>query len=93
LDDALSAARAALVAELRAAHTAQRGVPHSLEPTTRAFARASRAAGIDIAEVLIEVKALVRGQVAADEPLFTPKVVGWTVAGYFTGTGRKPEGS
>jgi hypothetical protein len=93
LDNAVSAARAALVAALQAAFTAQRGVPHSLESAARAFARASREAGIDVAEVLIEVKALIRDQVAADEPLFTPKVVGWTVAGYFTGTGRKSEGS
>jgi hypothetical protein len=95
LEDAVSAARAALVAALQTAHSARRGVPHSLEFPVRAFARASREAGIDVAEVLIEVKALVRRQVAADEPIFTPKVVGWTVAGYFAGTGRNPnaEGS
>lgn len=86
-DDGASAARARLLAALHAARDARRGVPDTLQFEVRAFARASREAGLSIAELLIEVKELIRTQMGADEPLFTPKVVGWAVAGYFAGTG------
>ena len=82
-----------LVDTLTAARHARRGVPAALEPVARAYAREQREAGRDIARVLVDVKALVRDLLGDDEPLFTPKVVGWTVAGYFAGTrGRRDEG-
>jgi hypothetical protein len=87
-DDVASAARARLLAALHTARDARRGVPDTLESEVRAFARASREGGLSIAELLIEVKGLVRANMGADEPLFTPKVVGWAVAGYFAGTGQ-----
>ncbi|MFL5607420.1 MAG: hypothetical protein ACJ8AD_13305 [Gemmatimonadaceae bacterium] len=87
-DDVPSAARARLLTALSAAREARRGVPDTLEPEVRTFARLSREHGLSVAEVLIEVKALIRAHVGADEPLFTPKVVGWAVAGYFAGMTR-----
>jgi hypothetical protein len=87
-DDASTAARARLLAALGAARDARRGVPETLEQDVRTFARLSREHGLSIAELLIEVKELVRAHVGLDEPLFTPKVVGWAVAGYFAGTKR-----
>jgi hypothetical protein len=87
-DDVPTAARARLLAALGAARDARRGVPETLEPEVRTFARLSREHGLSISEMLIEVKALVRAHVGVDEPLFTPKVVGWAVAGYFAGTAR-----
>jgi hypothetical protein len=87
-DDGPTAARARLLTALTAARDARRGVPKTLEAEIRTFARASRDAGLSISELLIEVKEIVRAQMGADEPLFTPKVVGWAVAGYFAGANR-----
>jgi hypothetical protein len=87
-DDAPSAARARLLTALSAARDARRGVPETLEQEVRRFAQLSREHGLSISELLIDVKALVRAHVGADEPLFTPKVVGWAVAGYFAGSAR-----
>jgi hypothetical protein len=87
-DDAPSAARARLLIALSAARDARRGVPETLEPEVRRFAQLSREHGLSISELLIDVKALVRAHVGVDEPLFTPKVVGWAVAGYFAGSAR-----
>jgi hypothetical protein len=84
-DEGASAARARLRTALSAARDAQRGVPLTLEDDVRTFARLSRDAGRSISELLIEVKEMVRAQTDTDEPLFTPKVVGWAVAGYFSG--------
>jgi hypothetical protein len=39
-----------------------------------------------IEPALIEVKALVRELTGSDAPIFIPKVVGWTVAGYCADT-------
>jgi hypothetical protein len=78
-----------LIDALRAAHGAGRGLPAGLEPLVRAYARAQREAGAVIGAVLVDVKALVRDNTGRDEPIFTPKVVGWTVAGFFEGTGSK----
>ena len=83
-----SAARARLLTALNAARDAGRGVPATLEQEVRTFAQLSREHGLSISELLIEVKELVRAHVGVDEPLFTPKVVGWAVAGYFAGTKR-----
>jgi hypothetical protein len=84
----VDALRATLVEVLRSAHAASRGVSPAVEPAVRAHARAMREAGISIAQTLVEVKSLVREHTGHDEPIFTPKVVGWTVAGYFDGTSR-----
>lgn len=81
-------ARVKLLDALAAARDARRGVPGALEAEVRYFARLSRETGSSIAELLIDVKEMVRSQMGADEPLFTPKVVGWAVAGYFSGTSR-----
>jgi hypothetical protein len=37
----------------------------------------------------VEVKDLVRVHTGQDDPIFTPRVVGWTVAGFFQRTVRK----
>jgi hypothetical protein len=80
--------RAALIDALRTARAAGRGVSPELEEQVRAYARAQREAGLLIEQVLIEVKGLVRDATGEHEPVFTPKVVGWTVAGYYHGTRR-----
>ena len=81
--------RVQLIAALTAAHQARRGVPLSLESVVREYARECREAGAEIGRVLVDVKGLVRERMAADEPVFTPKVVGWTVAGYFSASGSR----
>jgi hypothetical protein len=78
---------AQLIEALRAAHVARRGLPGGLESLVRTYARAQREAGTTIGALLVEVKALVRDNTGRDEPVFTPKIVGWTVAGFFEGTG------
>ena len=83
----------ALVAALRAAAELSRGVPADLEAIVRAFAVEEREAGKRVEEMLLDAKALVRDTTGRDEPLFTPKVVGWSVAGYFSGRpGRRNSG-
>jgi hypothetical protein len=79
---------ARLVAALKAAHDARRGLTPELQPVVRAYGRARREAGESVGRVLIEVKRLVREHATADEAVFTPKIVGWTVAGFFEGTDR-----
>lgn len=79
---------AQLADSLRLAHAARRGVPPDMEATVRAYARAQREAGADIGRVLVEVKALVRANTGSDEPIFTPRIIGWTVASFFHGTSR-----
>jgi hypothetical protein len=78
--------RVQFIAALREAHAAGRGPTPGLEKAARTHAHARREAGTNIEHVLIDVKALVREHTGRDEPIFTPKVVGWTVAGYFAGT-------
>jgi hypothetical protein len=51
-----------------------------------------RTAGSGIGQVLVQVKDLVRAHSGYDEPIVTPKVVGWTVAGFFYGTSPKDAG-
>ena len=51
-----------------------------------------RVAGENIGQTLVQVKDLVRAHTGYDEPIFTPKVVGWTVAGFFEGTKRRDVG-
>jgi hypothetical protein len=86
--EALSALRAQLAAQLDEAHRARRGVPPALEAHVRAYAHAQRVASVPIERVLVDVKALVSERMAADTPVFIPRVVGWTVAGYFDGATR-----
>lgn len=83
-----AALAAQLVEELGEAHAARRGVPAALEATVRAYARSQREAGVDVGTFLIGVKELVRVTTGADEPLFTPRIVGWAVAGFFSGSAR-----
>jgi hypothetical protein len=80
-----------LVEALIAARAARRGVPASLERVVRGYARERREGGADIGRVLVEVKSIVRQLMGDDEPVFTPKVVGWTVAGYFASTGTEQD--
>jgi hypothetical protein len=78
---------AQLVEALRLAHAARRGVPLGMETLVRAHARAQRTSGANVGRMLVELKELVRANTGDDEPLFTPRVVGWAVAGFFEGTG------
>ena len=78
---------AQLADALRLASEGRRGLPAALEETVRAFARGRRLSGRTVGETLVEVKALVATHAGRDELVFTPKVVGWTVAGYFEGSG------
>jgi hypothetical protein len=73
---------------LEAAGKAGRGVTTELEGAVREHARARREAGEPISRVLIDLKTLVRAYIGRDEAIFTPKVVGWAVAGYFAGTSQ-----
>jgi hypothetical protein len=88
----LGAARAAFIDALRSAHAVRRGITPEVETTVRAYARAMRVAGENIGQALVQVKDLVRAHTGYDEPIFTPKVVGWTVAGFFEGTSTKDVG-
>lgn len=85
LDD-VRAARAELADALSEAHLANRGVPAGMEDLVRTHARMSREAGMLIEDVIRDVKALIREHAGMDELIFTPKIVGWTVAGYFKGS-------
>jgi len=67
-------------------------VPPALEAQVRAYALAQREASVPIERVLVDVKALVSERMAADTPVFIPRVVGWTVAGYFDGATRSASG-
>lgn len=84
--EAQSALRAQLIARLDEAYRARRGVPASLEPHARAYAHAHRVAGTPIERVLVDMKALVAERALEDAHLFIPRIVGWTVAGYFDRT-------
>jgi hypothetical protein len=77
--------REQLILALEAAAEAKRGVPPELQLIVRAFARAERLQGAEIGSVLVTVKKLVEMHAGADAIVFTPKVVGWTIAGYFYG--------
>jgi hypothetical protein len=84
-----AAARAAFIEALRSAYTVRRGATPQVEATARAYGRAMRVAGENIGKALVLVKDLVRAHSGYDEPIVTPKVVGWTVAGFFEGTSPK----
>jgi hypothetical protein len=79
----LPPARTRLIDALDDAHRAHRGVPASLEPVVRMFARAERAAGTPVERVLVDLKQLLAETVHADADLFAKRVVGWAVAGYY----------
>jgi hypothetical protein len=85
-DDPVRALRAELIAAIMTAHAARRGDPRPIEPLIRTYAKSQREAGVSVALVLIEVKALLRDHAGRDSAAFTPKLVGWTVAGYYAGT-------
>ena len=84
--DELEVLTARLGEALASAQRARLGLPSDLESLVRTYARAHRDAGSNVGAVLIEVKALVRDHAGFDAPIFTPKVVGWTVAGFYAGT-------
>jgi len=63
-------------------------VTPAVEIAVRAFARAMREADMAIGTALVEMKTLVHAHTGHDEPIFTPKVVGWAIAGYFAGAGK-----
>ena len=77
--------RAALAASLGEAARGARGLPSTMEPAVRAWARARRLRGDPVERVIVDMKALLREHAASDELVFLPKLVGWTVAGYFAG--------
>lgn len=81
--DASAPARARVVAALIEAHRIRLGVPASLEPLVRAFARAEREAGIPVERVLVDLKRLLAETVHGDAELFAKRLVGWAVAGYY----------
>ena len=82
------ATRAEFIEALRSAYAARRGVTPAVEPTVRAYAKALRENGVQIGQALVDIKDLVRAHTGYDEPIFTPKVIGWAVAGYFAGTAK-----
>jgi hypothetical protein len=86
------ATRAAFIEALRSAYAARRGATPAVELAARAYAHDMREAGVTIGQALVIVKDLVRAHAGHDEPIFMPKVVGWTVAGFFAGTGGKEPG-
>jgi hypothetical protein len=85
----VDAARAAFIEALRSAYAARQGATPQVEATARAYALGMRKAGSGIGQALVLVKDLVRAHSGYDEPIVTPKVVGWTVAGFFHGTSPK----
>jgi hypothetical protein len=88
----VGAARAAFIDALRSAYTIRRGATPQVEATARAYGHAMRVTGENIGQALVQVKDLVRAHSGYDEPIVTPKVVGWTVAGFFEGTSPKEVG-
>jgi hypothetical protein len=68
------------------AHHARLGVPASLEPLVRTFARAAREGGIPVERVLVDLKRLLAETVHGEADLFATRVVGWAVAGYYHGS-------
>ena len=86
MPEQLDTLRRALVAAISAARLSRRADPTTIDLAARAYARAKREAGAPVTEVLVEVKALLVEHAGADAGVFTPKVVGSTVAGYFAGS-------
>jgi hypothetical protein len=87
--DSIEVLSSRLADALRAAHAAGLGVPPDLQGLVRDFARAWRLSGGEIGPLLVEAKRLVRETTGTHEPVFTPKIVGWSIAGYFDGTTSK----
>jgi len=83
MPDAPDSPRAHLVAALIEARLARRGVPPSLEPLVRVFARAEREAGVPVERMLVDLKRVLAETVYTDADLFAKRVVGWAVAGFF----------
>jgi hypothetical protein len=83
--------RTALIQAIRDASQAGSGIPASLESATRDHARAQREAGMPVEKLIIDMKDAIRREAGEMEFLFIPRVIGWTVAGYFAGTPRHDE--
>lgn len=81
--DTPASARTELAEALAEAYRVRLGVPASLEPLVRRFARAEREAGLPMERVLVALKQLLAETVHADADLFAKRVVGWAVAGYY----------
>lgn len=81
--------RRALASALRDAYNAALGVPPLLEQRVREYARALRIDGVPVEKMLVDVKELVRSETKQHELVFMPRIVGWSVAGYYAGTSPK----
>lgn len=84
--DSTDVLRLRFLSALAVAHSAGRGNPRPIEESVRAYARSQRENGVGITSLLIEVKRLIQEQAGKDAPVFTPRVVGWAVAGFYAGT-------
>jgi hypothetical protein len=85
-DGAHAAARLELRRALAAASPHVANAASTLEAPARAYARTQREAGVRIEEVLRDVKHMLVEETGINEPILKPKVIGWTVAGYYAGT-------
>ena len=85
-ETASAAARTALLNAMATIPETGRYDPASLEQPVRAYARAQREAGIGIVALLTDVKRMLKERTGRNEPVLTPRVIGWTVAGYYAGT-------
>ena len=74
---------------LRDAYAARRGVPADLQPLVREHAKAWREAGRNIESLIVNAKELVRTCTGPDETVFIPRIIGWSIAGFFQGTTRE----
>jgi hypothetical protein len=85
-DAASAAARTALLNAMATIPETGRFDPTSLEAPVRAYARAQREGGVGIVAFLTDVKAMMKERTGRNEPVLTPRVIGWAVAGYYAGT-------
>ena len=79
----LESLRAAVAAAIAGAHEG-RGELSTVEQPVEAFAKARRLAGTPVTDVVVEVKALLREHAGQHAWPFSPSVVAWTLAGYYS---------
>ena len=79
----LDSLRAAVAAAIATAHEG-RGELSTVELPVEAFAKARRLAGTPVTDVVIEVKTLLREHAGQHAWPFSPTVVAWTLAGYYS---------
>jgi hypothetical protein len=87
-DAASAAARTALLNAIATIPEIGRLDPGLLEAPVRAYAKAQREAGIGIVALLTDVKRMLKERAGRNEPVLTPRVIGWAVAGYYAGTSK-----